>query len=247
MNKDGFDAVFIGTGAGLPYFLGIPGENLNAVYSANEFLTRINLMRAWEFPRFDTPVHHHKRFAVIGGGNTALDAARTALRLPGAEKSYIVYRRSGEEMPARKEEVEHALAEGVEFLYLTAPVKIIENNGWAAGIECLNMRLGEADGTGRKRPVPIAGSNFTLGVDAVIIAIGGGSNPLLTQSAPDLKTNPHGNIEVIDPETGMTAKAGVFAGGDIVTGAATVIEAMGAGKRAAQGIHDYIMHKHEGP
>jgi glutamate synthase (NADPH/NADH) small chain len=243
MQEDGFDAVFIGTGAGLPYFLGIPGENLNAVYSANEFLTRVNLMRAWEFPQFDTPLHRHKNIAVIGGGNTALDSARTALRLPGTEKSYIVYRRTGEEMPARKEEVDHAKAEGIEFHFLTAPVKIIENNGWVAGIECLKMRLGEPDSFGRRRPVAIEGSNFIIEADAVIIAIGGGSNPLLTHSAPDLKTNKHGNIEVLNEESGLTAKAGVFAGGDIVTGAATVIEAMGAGKKAALGIHEYVMNK----
>ena len=244
MEDDGFDAVFIGTGAGLPYFLDIPGENLNAVYSANEFLTRINLMRAWEFPTFDTPIHPHKKFAIIGGGNTALDAARTALRLPSTEKSYIVYRRSGGEIPARKEEVEHAEAEGIEFHYLTAPVKIIEKDGWVAGIECLRMSLGEPDSSGRRRPVPIVGSNFTLEVDAVIIAIGSGSNPLLTRTTAWLKTNKHGNIEVVDAESGLTSRDGVFAGGDIVTGAATVIEAMGAGKRAAQGIHEYLMSKH---
>lgn len=244
MEEDGFDAVFIGTGAGLPYFLDIPGENLNAVYSANEFLTRINLMRAWEFPAFDTPIHPHKKFAIIGGGNTALDAARTALRLPSTEKSYIIYRRSGEEIPARKEEVDHAEAEGIEFHYLTAPIKIIENKGWVSGIECLKMRLGEPDSSGRRRPIPIEGSNFTIEVDAVIIAIGSGSNPLLTRTTEGLKTNKHGNIEVADMESGMTTRSGVFAGGDIVTGAATVIEAMGAGKRAAQGIHEYLMSKH---
>jgi glutamate synthase (NADPH/NADH) small chain len=241
MEEDGFDAVFIGTGAGLPYFLGIPGENLNGVYSANEFLTRINLMRAWDFPTFDTPIHSHKKFAVIGGGNTALDAARTALRLPATEKSLIVYRRSKGEIPARREEVEHAETEGIEFHFLTAPVKIIENNGWVGGIECLQMRLGEPDASGRRIPIAIEGSHFVLDVDAVIIAIGSGSNPLLTRSASGLKTNTHGNIEVVDADSGLTAKKGVFAGGDIVTGAATVIEAMGAGKKAAQGIHAYVM------
>lgn len=245
MEQDGFDAVFIGTGAGLPYFLNIPGENLNAVYSANEFLTRINLMRAWEFPKFDTPLHAHKKFAIIGGGNTALDAARTALRLPTTEKSIIVYRRSRNELPARREEVEHAEAEGIEFHFLTAPTKILEKDGWVAGIECLKMQLGEPDKSGRRRPVVVDGSNFTIDVDAVIIAIGSGSNPLLTHDTPDLKTNEHGNIEVVDTESGLTAKKGVFAGGDIVTGAATVIEAMGAGKKAAQEIHKYVMGKPE--
>ena len=243
MNEEGFDAVFIGTGAGLPYFMGIPGENLNAVYSANEFLTRINLMRAWDFPNFDTPMHEHKCVAVVGGGNTAMDAARTALRLPTTEKVYIVYRRSLNEMPARKEEIEHGMAEGIEFHMLTAPTQILEKDGWVNAIECIKMELGEPDASGRRRPVPIKGSNFIINVDAVVIAIGNGSNPLISKTTGGLKSNKHGNIEVVDQETGLTTREGVFAGGDIVTGAATVIEAMGAGKKAAAGIHEYIMSK----
>lgn len=243
MEEDGFDAVFIGTGAGLPYFLDIPGENLNAVYSANEFLTRINLMHAWQFPEYDTPVHRHRNVAVIGGGNTAMDAARTALRLPSTEKVYMVYRRSREEMPARAEEVLHGEAEGLEFHFLTLPVKILGKDGWVTGIECLRMKPGEPDASGRRRPVPIEGSNFVIAVDAVIVAIGSGSNPLLAKNTPGLPTDSHGHIEVVDPEAGMTAKAGVFAGGDIVTGAATVIMAMGAGKKAAEGIHHFLMSR----
>lgn len=243
MNEEGFDAVFVGTGAGLPYFMGIPGENLNAVYSANEFLTRINLMRAWDFPNFDTPMHEHKRVAVVGGGNTAMDAARTALRLPTTEKVYIVYRRSRNEMPARVEEIEHGEAEGIEFHMLTNPTQIIGENGWVKGIECIKMELGEPDASGRRRPVPIKDSNFVIDVDAVVIAIGNGSNPLISKTTGGLKSNKHGNIEVVDKDTGLTTREGVFAGGDIVTGAATVIEAMGAGKKAAKGIHEYIMSK----
>lgn len=246
MNEDGFDAVFIGTGAGLPYFLNIPGENLNGVYSANEILTRANLMRAWSFPEFDTPLHRHKRFAIVGGGNTAMDAARTALRLPDTERSMIVYRRSREEMPARKEEIIHAEAEGIEFHFLTNPIRIIENDGWVGGVECEKMRLGEPDASGRRRPVPVEGSNFVLEVDALVIAIGSGSNPLLTQATPGLNTDRHGQIELVNPEIGMTSKEGVFAGGDIVTGAATVIQAMGAGKKAAQEIHNYLMSQPSG-
>jgi glutamate synthase (NADPH/NADH) small chain len=243
MEEEGFDAVFVATGAGLPYFLGIPGENLNGVYSANEFLTRINLMHAWEFPEFDTPVHPHKKIAVIGGGNTALDAARTALRLPSAEKVILVYRRSRNEMPAREEEIVHAEAEGIEFQFLASPVGIMEKDGWVSGLECLKMQLGEPDSSGRKQPLPVAGSEFALGVDAVIVALGSGSNPLIAQSTSDLKTDRHGHIELADTDIQMTSKEGVFAGGDIVTGAATVISAMGAGKKAAQGIHDYVMRK----
>ena len=243
MGIEGFDAIFVGTGAGLPYFMGIPGENLNAVYSANEFLTRLNLMRAWDFPNFDTPLHEHKRIAVIGGGNTAMDAARTGLRLPSTEKSYIIYRRSRKEMPARIEEIEHGEAEGIEFHLLTAPVQIIGKDGWVSGIECLKMELGEPDASGRRRPVPIKDSNYIMDVDAVVVAICNGSNPLISKTTSGLKTNKHGNIEVVDSETGLTSREGVFAGGDIVTGAATVIEAMGAGKKAAIGIHEYIMSK----
>ena len=242
MQEDGFDAIFIGTGAGLPYFLSISGENLNGVYSANEFLTRINLMHAWEFPVFDTPIHHHKNFVVIGGGNTALDAARTALRLSTTEKVTLLYRRSREELPARLEEIEHAEAEGIEFKFLASPVAINGNNGWVSEIVCQKMELGEPDTTGRKHPHPVKGSEHSLNVDAVIIALGSGVNPLLAKSETDLKTDTHGHIELADPDINLTSRPGVFAGGDIVTGAATVISAMGAGKKAAQGIHQYLLN-----
>jgi glutamate synthase (NADPH/NADH) small chain len=241
MKKDGFDAVFIGTGAGLPYFLGIPGENLNGVYSANEFLTRANLMHAWEFPNFDTPLHHHKTIAVIGGGNTALDAARTALRITGIQKVILVYRRSEEEMPARREEIHHAKEEGVGFQFLASPLEIKGDNGWVTELVCSKMELGESDTSGRKHPNPIEGSEFSLSIDAVIIALGSGVNPLIAKSAADLKTDTKGHIELADPDINATSKPGVFAGGDIVTGAATVISAMGAGKKAAEGIHDFLM------
>ena len=242
MTEDGFDAIFIGTGAGLPYFLGIKGENLNGVYSANEFLTRVNLMHAWEFPRFDTPLHHHKNIAVIGGGNTAMDVARTALRLPGTEHVMMVYRRSENEMPARQEEIRHAKEEGVEFQFLASPLEIKGNNGWVTDIICAKIELGELDSSGRKKPHLIEGSEFTLSVDAVVIALGSGVNPLIAKSASDLKTDSKGHIELADPDVNVTYKPGVFAGGDIVTGAATVISAMGAGKKAAAGIHEYLMH-----
>ncbi|MBT5633478.1 MAG: NADPH-dependent glutamate synthase [Nitrospina sp.] len=241
MKEDGFNAIFIGTGAGLPYFLDIPGENLNGVYSANEFLTRINLMHAWEFPVFDTPIHHHKIFAVIGGGNTALDAARTALRLATTEKVMLVYRRSREELPARKEEIEHAEAEGIEFHYLASPIDIKGTNGWVSKIVCEKMELGEPDASGRKQPHSLHNSAFTLTTDSVIIALGSGVNPLIAKSSSDIKTDHHGHIEVADPNINLTSRPGVFAGGDIVTGAATVISAMEAGKKAAQGIHQYVM------
>ena len=241
--EDGFHAIFVGTGAGLPYFMSIPGENLNAVYSANEFLTRINLMRAWDFPHVDTPLHPHRRLAVIGGGNTALDAARTALRLPSAEKVFLIYRRSAVEMPARHEEVEHAKAEGIEFLFLTTPVAFIGEDGWVKKVECQKMELGEPDSTGRRKPVPIQESNFRLEVDAAIIAIGNGPNPLLARSTPGLKLSRRGTIEVVEAETGRTHRPAVFAGGDIVTGGETVIGAMGAGKRAAKAIHEYLMRE----
>ena len=242
MNEDGFNAIFIGTGAGLPYFLDIPGENLNGVYSANEFLTRINLMHAWEFPVFDTPIHHHKTFAVIGGGNTALDAARTALRLPTTEKVMLVYRRSREELPARLEEIKHAEAEGIEFHYLASPTEIKGRNGWVSEITCQKMELVGADSSGRKHPQPVKGSTFPLKTDAVIIALGSGVNPLIAKSSSDLQTDNHGHIELADPDINLTSQTGVFAGGDIVTGAATVISAMGAGKKAAEGIHKYVMN-----
>jgi len=241
MTEDGFHAVFIATGAGLPYFLGIPGENLNGVYSANEFLTRVNLMHAWEFPKFDTPLHAHQAIAVIGGGNTALDAARTALRLPSARRVSIVYRRSDAEMPARQEEVRHAREEGVLFRFLERPVAILGENGWVKAVRCQKMELGEPDASGRRRPIPIAGSEFDLAADAVVIALGSGANPLIAQDAKDLETDAEGHIELSDDDIQMTSKPGVFAGGDIVTGAATVISAMGAGKKAARGIHDYVM------
>ncbi|MZH03312.1 MAG: NADPH-dependent glutamate synthase [Nitrospinae bacterium] len=242
MDEDGFNAIFIGTGAGLPYFLGIPGENLNGVYSANEFLTRINLMHAWEFPVFDTPIHHHKTYAVIGGGNTALDTARTALRLSTTEKVMLIYRRTRDELPARLEEVKHAEEEGIEFHYLASPIEIKGTDGWVSDIICQKMELGPPDDSGRKRPQPVKDSFLTLKSDAVIIALGSGVNPLIAKSSSDLQTDNHGHIELADPEINLTSRPGVFAGGDIVTGAATVISAMGAGKKAAEGIHHYIMH-----
>jgi glutamate synthase (NADPH) small chain len=242
MNEVGFDAIFIGTGAGLPYFMGIPGENLNGVYSANEFLTRVNLMKGFEFPnQADTPVPMAKHVAVIGGGNTAMDAARTARRLPWTEKVYIVYRRSDAEMPARKEEIHHGKQEGVEFLLLTNPTRFIGENGWLTAMECQKMELGEPDASGRRKPVPIAGSEFILNVESVIVATGNGSNPLINKTTPGLTVNKHGNI--IADESGKTSREGVWAGGDIVIGAATVIKAMGAGKNAAVAIHDYVMTK----
>jgi glutamate synthase (NADPH/NADH) small chain len=233
--NNGYGAVFIGIGAGLPMFMGIPGENLNGVYSANEYLTRSNLMKAYLFPQYDTPIKKGKRVAVIGGGNVALDSARTALRL-GAEEVSLVYRRSRQEMPARAEEIAHAAEEGVIFKFLTLPVRILERDGWVRGMECLEMELGEPDESGRRRPVPIKGSEFEMEVDLVIMAIGTRANPLLPSTLPELKRNRWGYIEV-DPETGQTSIPEVFAGGDIVTGSATVIEAMGAGKRSARAIH----------
>ncbi len=242
MDEDGFNAIFIGTGAGLPYFLGIPGENLNGVYSANEFLTRINLMHAWEFPVFDTPIHNHKTYAVIGGGNTALDTARTALRLSTTEKVMVIYRRTRNELPARLEEIKHAEEEGIEFHYLASPIEIKDTDGWVSEIICQKMELGAPDDSGRKRPQPVKDSVFSLTTDAVIIALGSGVNPLIAKSSSDLQTDDHGHIELADPDINLTSRPGVFAGGDIVTGAATVISAMGAGKKAAEGIHHYIMN-----
>ena len=237
--EDGYDAVFIGTGAGLPYFLNIPGENLNGVYSANEFLTRVNLMKAYLFPEYNTPIHLGRKIAVIGGGNVAMDSARTSLRL-GAEKVYLVYRRSREEMPAREEEIENAFEEGIEPHLLTNPVRILgDEKGWVTGLECVRMELGEPDDSGRRRPVAIEGSEHVIDVDMVVVAIGQGPNPLLTSTTPDLERTKWGNI-VADEETGRTSKEGVFAGGDIVTGAATVILAMGAGKKAARSIDQYL-------
>jgi glutamate synthase (NADPH/NADH) small chain len=236
---EGFKAVFIGTGAGLPHFLGIPGENLGGVYSANEFLTRVNLMKAYKFPEFDTPVKIGNRVCVFGAGNVAMDAARTAARL-GAETVTIVYRRSMDEVPARAEEVENALEEGIVFQCLSNPVRITGGDrGEVTGVECLKMELGEPDESGRRSPHPIPGSEYTIPADTVIVAVGQGPNPILIRSAKDLKLNRKGYIEV-DSSTGATNIEGVFAGGDIVTGAATVIAAMGSGKLAAQSIDRYL-------
>lgn len=230
MQEFNFDAVFIATGAGLPHFMNIPGENLNGVYSSNEFLTRCNLMKAYRFPEYATPINVGKKVAVVGGGNVAMDSARTALRL-GAEKVYIVYRRSEKELPARREEVEHAKQEGIEFKLLNNPVAILgDEKGYVKAIRCIKMELGEPDASGRRRPVEISNSEFDIDVDTVVIAIGQGPNPLIQSTTPDMQTNKRGNI-IADEETGKTTKEGVFAGGDIVTGAAIVILAMGAGKK----------------
>jgi glutamate synthase (NADPH/NADH) small chain len=233
----GYDAAFIAIGAGLPMFMNIPGENLNGVYSANEYLTRSNLMKAYLFPAYDTPIKKGKKAAVIGGGNVALDSARTALRL-GAEEVSIVYRRSRQEMPARAEEIAHAAEEGVVFKFLTLPQRILGDE-WVSGMECLEMELGEPDESGRRRPIPIKGSEFELEVDLVVMAIGTRANPLLPASLPELELNKWGYIDA-DPETGQTSFSNIFAGGDIVTGSATVIEAMGAGKRSARAIHKLL-------
>lgn len=241
LNEEGFDAAFIGTGAGLPSFMKIEGENLNGVYSANEFLTRINLMKAYKFPEYDTPVYVGKNVVVVGGGNVAMDAARSAKRM-GAENVYIVYRRSEEEMPARLEEVYHAKEEGIEFRLLCNPSRILGEDGWVKRIECIKMELGEPDASGRRRPQPVEGSEFFIDADAVIIAIGQTPNPLIKSTTPDLETNKWGCI-VAKEETGATSKEGVYAGGDTVTGAATVILAMGAGKTAASSIDEYLRGK----
>lgn len=238
MDEEGFSAVYVGTGAGLPHFMHIDGENLNGVYSANEFLTRVNLMRAYQFPNVATPVYVGKNVAVVGAGNVAMDAARTAKRL-GAEQVYIVYRRSEDEMPARKEEIGHAKEEGIELRLLNNPTRILGNDkGWVNGMECIKMELGEPDASGRRSPVEIKGSEYVLDVDMVVMAIGQGPNPLLKQTTPELETNKRGNI--VANEEGATSIPGVFAGGDIVTGAATVISAMGAGKKAALAIDEYL-------
>lgn len=240
--KDGFSAVFLGNGAGLPSFMGIPGENYNGVYSANEYLTRSNLMKAYLFPAYNTPIKRGKNVAVVGGGNVAMDSARTALRL-GAENVYIVYRRSRDEMPARAEEVENAEEEGVQFKLLTNPVRVLANDaGWVKAIECIKMELGEPDSSGRRRPVPVKESEFLIEIDQMIMAIGNLANPLVASTTPGLKVNNWGNI-VADEETGQTSNEGVFAGGDIVTGAATVILAMGAGRKAAMAIDKYVRNK----
>ena len=241
MAEQGFDAVFVGSGAGLPLFLGIPGENLNGVYSANEYLTRVNLMRAYEFPgRADTPVWRGRKIAVIGGGNVAMDAARTALRL-GAEEVFLVYRRTEEEMPARREEVHHAQQEGVTFKMLCSPAEIVGHDGWVTGLTATRMELGEPDDSGRRAPMCVLGSEFTIECDTVIVALGTRANPLLTNAAPDLELDRRGYI-VADGD-GVTSKPGVFAGGDIVTGSATVILAMGAGKKAARAIDSYLARR----
>jgi glutamate synthase (NADPH/NADH) small chain len=238
--EEGYDAIFIGTGAGAPMMTGLPGENLCGVYSANEYLTRVNLMHAWEFPGYDTPVIRAKNVAVLGGGNTAMDAARSALRLSGGGKVSIVYRRSRQEMPARDEEIEHGEEEGIEFHFLTTPTRFIgDEKGWLKGMECIRMELGEPDESGRRRPIPIQGSEFYMPVDIVIIAFGTNANPIIRQTTPGLECNDWGYIEA-DSETGATSREGVYAGGDIVTGAATVIAAMGAGKGAARAIHEYL-------
>ncbi len=234
-----FDAVFVGAGAGLPWFMNIPGENLNGVYSANEYLTRCNLMKAYRFPAHDTPMKRPARVAVFGGGNVAMDSARTALRL-GADESHIVYRRSKQELPARLEEAENAEEEGVIFDYLTLPVRLIGNEqGWLNEIECIKMELGEPDASGRRSPVPVKGSEFRMKADAVICAIGNSPNPLIPMTTPGLKVGKKGNIEA-DEETGKTSRDRIWAGGDVVTGAATVISAMGAGRKAAKSMHDAL-------
>ncbi len=242
MEKDGFDTVYIGVGAGLPYFMGIEGESLIGVYSANEYLTRANLMKAYDFGKgADTPIAVSKKVAVVGGGNVAMDSARTAVRL-GAEKVYLVYRRSEKEMPARIEEVHHAKEEGVEFHILQNPKRIIgDKNSYVKAVECLKYKLGDPDESGRRRPVPIEGSEFTIEVDTVIIAIGNGANPLIRQTMPDLEFNKWGNI-VVD-ENCKTSMEGIYAGGDIVLGAATIILAMGQGRIAAAAMNDYLAQK----
>ncbi len=240
--SDGFDAIFVGSGAGLPRFMRIPGENLGGVYSANEFLIRVNLMKGYMFPDYDTPIRIGKKVAVIGGGNVAMDSARCSLRL-GAEEVYIVYRRSKDELPAREEEVENAEEEGIIFRLLTNPIKFVgDESGWVNGMQCIKMKLGEPDDSGRRRPIPIDGSEFMMEVDTVIIAIGQTPNPLIQRTTEGLETTKWGTI-VVNEETGAATKDGVFAGGDVVSGAATVISAMGAGKKAAEGINQYILKK----
>jgi glutamate synthase (NADPH/NADH) small chain len=236
--RDQFDAVFIANGAGLPVFMNVPGENLKGVYSANEYLTRVNLMAAYQFPRVDTPVLGGKRIATIGGGNVAMDSARTAKRM-GADTSIILYRRTRKEMPARAEEIHHAEEEGIQFEFLVAPLEILGNEKkWVTGIKCVRMQLGEPDASGRARPVPVPGSEFVVPCEVAVVAVGTRANPLLTATCPDLKLNQWGNI-IVD-EKGMTSLPGVFAGGDIVRGAATVILAMGDGKRAAQAMDGFL-------
>ncbi|MBI9090173.1 MAG: NADPH-dependent glutamate synthase [Desulfobacterium sp.] len=237
--EEGFDAAYVGVGAGLPRFMNLPGENLIGVFSANEYLTRANLMKAYLFPEYDTPIAKGKNVVVLGAGNVAMDAARTAMRL-GADTVKIVYRRSREEMPARAEELHHAEQEGIEFVLLTNPIQFFgDDDGRLNGMECLKMELGEPDESGRRRPVPIEGSEYRIDCDLVVVSVGAKANPLLTNSTPDIDLNQWGNI-VADPATGKTSKKAVWAGGDIATGMATVILAMGAGRDAANSIHDYL-------
>ncbi|MCX6649196.1 MAG: NADPH-dependent glutamate synthase [Candidatus Bathyarchaeota archaeon] len=244
--QGGYDAVFIGSGAGLPNFLSVPGENLKGIYSANEFLIRTNLMKAYKFPEYDTPIRVGKRVGVVGAGNVAMDSARCALRL-GAERVYIIYRRSRDEMPARAEEAENAEEEGIEFMLLTNPIRFIGNDrGFLEKVECVKQRLSEPDQSGRRRPEPIEGSNFTLEIDTAVIAIGQSPNPIIQQTTEGLQTTRHGTI-VVNEETMQTAIPGVYAGGDVVSGAATVISAMGAGKKAAKAIHEHITEKKAKP
>lgn len=238
LREEGYKAFYIASGAGLPYFMNIPGENLNGVYSANEFLTRVNLMKAYKFPEYDTPIVVGKRVAVIGAGNVAMDSARSALRL-GAESVYIVYRRTEQEMPARLDEIHHAKEEGIIFHLLTSPIEILgDDAGTVKKMLCLKNELGESDNSGRRQPVPIKGSEFEIEVDTIIIAVGNGPNPILLKTINGLDLNRQGNIEA--DEAGKTNIKDIFAGGDIVSGAATVIAAMGAGKRAARSIHEYL-------
>lgn len=241
---DGYEAIFVGSGAGLPSFMNVPGENYNGVYSANEYLTRVNLMKAYKEDSA-TPILRAKRVAVVGGGNVAMDAARSAKRM-GAEEVYIVYRRGESELPARLEEIHHAKEEGIIFKFLTAPLEVLgdEETYMVKGLKCQQMELGEPDASGRRRPIPVEGSEFVLDLDAVIVSIGTSPNPLIRSTTPGLETNRRGCI-VADEETGLTSKEGVFAGGDAVTGAATVILAMGAGKKAAAAMHEYIQNKNK--
>ncbi len=237
--EEGYDAAYIGVGAGLPRFMNLPGENLIGIYSANEYLTRTNLMKGYLFPEYDTPIARGKNVVVLGAGNVAMDSARTAMRL-GADSVKVVYRRSRDEMPARAEELHHAEQEGIEFVLLTNPTQFFGNeNGRLTGMECLKMELGEPDASGRRRPMPVEGSEYKIDCDLVVVSVGSNANPLLTSTTPDMSLNKWGNI-VADPVTGKTTKKGVWAGGDIVTGAATVILAMGAGRAAANSMHDYL-------
>ncbi|PIE73561.1 MAG: glutamate synthase (NADPH), homotetrameric [Deltaproteobacteria bacterium] len=237
--EDGYEAIYIGVGAGLPRFMNIPGENLVGILSANEYLTRANLMKAYQYPKVDTPIPSGKNVVVLGAGNVAMDAARTAMRL-GAETVRIVYRRSRQEMPAREAEIHHAEEEGIELCLLTNPTRYIgDERGFLTSMECLEMELGEPDSSGRRRPIPKEDSAFIIDCDLCIVAVGSGANPLLTAETPEITLNNWGNI-VADPKTGKTSKRGVWAGGDIVTGAATVILAMGAGRDAATSIHEYL-------